>query len=235
MKLLRMLPNLLTLANLFCGMIGIWIVFRGEWRFLLLVGSLSLIFDFFDGFLAKRLDAASDIGKELDSLSDVVSFGVLPAIILKEMYIDQGGQFYVSFLFYLMALFASWRLASFNIDTRQTKNFIGIPTPAVFVFVLGLVNSFISQDSLFTYMTPATLLFFGLFFSIMMVAPVKMMAFKNITQNYLDIFYIIFFVVVIICLSVWGVSGFVPIIFAYIIISLIKFYVYKNDYEEVQS
>lgn len=235
MAALKWIPNSLTLLNLLFGIIGIWVAYNGEWKYLLLLGSLSLVFDFLDGFLAKRLHATSAIGKELDSLSDVVSFGVQPSIILQMLFLKMGGELNVSFLFFFMALFASYRLAKFNVDTNQSTNFLGIPTPAVLVFVLGLVNSYLNQDQLSQFITTNSLLIMTAVLSILMVAPVKMMAFKNLSESYKDVFFILFLVLSISSLVIWGISGFVPIIFAYIIISLIKFYVYRNNLDEIQS
>lgn len=89
----------------------------------------AVIFDFFDGFVARALKVSSPIGKELDSLADMVSFGVLPAFILYKLVQNQGGML-EAYGAVFIAVFSALRLAKFNIDTRQSDSFIGVPTPA---------------------------------------------------------------------------------------------------------
>jgi CDP-diacylglycerol--serine O-phosphatidyltransferase len=133
-RLKKHLPNAITCANLFSGCIGIVLAFKGE-----LIGAayaifLSAIFDFFDGLASRVLKSFSGIGKDLDSLADMVSFGVLPAVIMYQLLlqarqIDNISQ-YLNFIAFLISVFSALRLAKFNVDTRQAENFIGLPTPA---------------------------------------------------------------------------------------------------------
>jgi CDP-diacylglycerol---serine O-phosphatidyltransferase len=136
------IPNFLTCCNLLCGAIGIIEVFHSNlilscW--LLIVGG---IFDFFDGFAARLLKSSSPIGKELDSLADVVTFGVLPGAILYSLIQDAVPDFvslWKAYLgFGLITVFSALRLAKFNIDTRQSESFIGVPTPANGLLVASL-------------------------------------------------------------------------------------------------
>lgn len=125
-------PNWITLANLISGCLGLIYVLQFQdlkTGGLLIV--LSLIFDFFDGFSARLLKVSSEIGKQLDSLADVVSFGVLPGMILY-MLIENSAFFPAYFSYAALAIpaFSALRLAKFNIDTRQAYGFIGLPTPA---------------------------------------------------------------------------------------------------------
>ncbi|WP_143304986.1 CDP-alcohol phosphatidyltransferase family protein [Chitinophaga vietnamensis] len=158
---MRQIPNILTLCNLFCGALAIICVlhapeyradFNGTdytiispepvyWASALVV--LAAIFDFFDGLAARLLRVQSPMGKELDSLADVVTFGVVPGMILyrllRSAYFQQPDVFDVSVVNLAPALlvpcFAAYRLAKFNIDARQSENFIGVPTPAVGLLV----------------------------------------------------------------------------------------------------
>ncbi|MFN4146115.1 MAG: CDP-diacylglycerol--serine O-phosphatidyltransferase [Runella sp.] len=137
------LPNLMTCGNLLCGCLGIVFSFRGD---LLLAGGLifvAAVLDFLDGFVARLLRQASPIGKELDSLADVVTFGVLPSVIIFQL-LERTSQsielesLLVSFSAFILAIFSALRLAKFNIDTRQSDSFIGVPTPANAILVASL-------------------------------------------------------------------------------------------------
>jgi CDP-diacylglycerol--serine O-phosphatidyltransferase len=141
MNLLRHLPNGITLANLLCGCLGIVMVFKQDLETASYLILLAALFDFLDGFFAKLLHATSAIGKDLDSLADMVTFGVLPSFLLYAL-IEEGftGTDY-SFLRYAafsIALFSALRLAKFNNDPRQSDRFIGLPTPASTLFVASL-------------------------------------------------------------------------------------------------
>lgn len=123
------IPNLLTCANLFSGCIGIVYAFNGDLKMVAFFVLLSGIFDFFDGFAARLLHVKSDIGKELDSLADVISFGLLPGVILYQLLKIENADSYIPYLGFLITVFSALRLAKFNIDTRQTEDFIGLNTP----------------------------------------------------------------------------------------------------------
>jgi len=148
------IPNLITSMNALCGTAAIIsATMYSDIRLASLLIIFAMIFDFFDGMSARLLHVKSDIGKELDSLSDVISFGIAPAIlafILLKSEIDSGqysGVFYdlLGFLPLIIAPFSAYRLAKFNLDSRQTTSFIGMPTPANALFWIGLVTlSFIN-------------------------------------------------------------------------------------------
>lgn len=123
------IPNLLTCANLFSGCIGIVYAFNGDLKMVAFFVLLSGIFDFFDGFAARLLHVKSDIGKELDSLADVISFGLLPGVILYQLLKIENEDSYIPYLGFLITVFSALRLAKFNIDTRQTEDFMGLNTP----------------------------------------------------------------------------------------------------------
>jgi CDP-diacylglycerol--serine O-phosphatidyltransferase len=136
------LPNAITCANLFSGCVGIVFAFQGE----LIIASyaifLSAIFDFFDGLASRVLQSYSGIGKDLDSLADLVSFGFLPAAILYELFL-QSPQIarispYLNFIPFAIVIFSALRLAKFNVDTRQAEIFIGLPTPANAILIASL-------------------------------------------------------------------------------------------------
>lgn len=129
MKMKKHIPNLLTCANLFSGCIGIVYAFNGDLKTVAFFVLISGIFDFFDGFAARLLHVKSDIGKELDSLADVISFGFLPGVIMYQLLKIENPDSYIPYLGFLITVFSALRLAKFNIDTRQSEDFIGLNTP----------------------------------------------------------------------------------------------------------
>ena len=140
-RFIRHIPNTVTCCNLFSGCIAGVMAFHANYMMAVLFIVLAAVFDFFDGMLARLLDAKSPIGKDLDSLADDVSFGVAPSLIvfslLEEVQmsdtLDCVGE-WLPYAAFLIAVFSALRLAKFNIDTRQTTSFIGLPTPANALF-----------------------------------------------------------------------------------------------------
>ena len=115
--------------NLLCGVMGVICTLNGEIGLAFLLMLLAAVFDFCDGLAARLLHAYSPIGKELDSLADLVSFGVLPALMLYKVQ-PEGANVILRFLPLFVAIMSALRLAKFNVDERQTLDFIGLPTPA---------------------------------------------------------------------------------------------------------
>lgn len=137
----RQIPNLITLGNLLCGVIAIAAALRGDLTGASLMICLGIFLDFFDGLAARLLNVASPLGKELDSLSDVVTSGVAPGFILWNILSNGVGEKWPEFLPYtalLIPLFAAYRLAKFNIDSRQSHSFLGLPTPANALIWVGV-------------------------------------------------------------------------------------------------
>jgi len=133
------IPNALTCANLLSGCIGIVFAFNDRLDVAAYAVLISGIFDFFDGNLARLLNVKSPIGKELDSLADMVSFGFLPGVVMYKLLEQSNGTFeYLPFFGFLITIFSGLRLAKFNIDTRQTEDFIGLNTPMNTLFIVSL-------------------------------------------------------------------------------------------------
>lgn len=146
------IPNLLTGMNVISGTLALFMAMYGylEWAAIFIL--IGMVFDFFDGMVARLLHVKSEMGKELDSLADIVSFGVAPAVLahllMKEIVMGESGgniadlsvvgQILV-FVPLLIPFFSAFRLAKFNLDTRQTTSFIGMPVPAHAFFWVGLV------------------------------------------------------------------------------------------------
>lgn len=140
------IPNLFTLINLSFGWIGIVLAFNEQLAWAGIMVFVASVFDFFDGFAARALNAQSALGKELDSLADMVAFGILPGVILYQYLNGLQGIYFTDFFdrplgphlisisAVILSACAGYRLAKFNIDTRQSENFIGLPTPAMAMF-----------------------------------------------------------------------------------------------------
>lgn len=140
MKLLKHIPNIITLGNLLCGSLAVMFTFDGNPLGAVFLMGLAAVLDFFDGFAARLFKVSGELGKQLDSLADMVSFGVLPGFLF--LHISQqvlGKESLWPYLSLLIIVFSALRLGKFNIDTRQTDYFIGVPTPANAMFIGSLV------------------------------------------------------------------------------------------------
>jgi CDP-diacylglycerol---serine O-phosphatidyltransferase len=230
----RNLPNMLTLINLLCGCIGLVEVLQNNFitgACLFMV--VALVADFFDGFLARALGVSSPIGKELDSLADMVTFGVLPAAMmvwvlknhtqLPDPYHNIG---------FLIALFSAWRLAKFNIDTRQSDSFIGVPTPANAMFVAAMALNIESGSADWLSMA------FGnswvavgmlLLLCYLMVAELPLMAFKFKTFGWVANKLKYTFLVLAVLALLWFKTLALPwVIIAYVLLSVLQ-NIFKKD------
>lgn len=153
MNLTKHIPNLLTLGNLFCGTSAAIFAVKGDFFAAAFLVVLGIVFDFLDGFVARLLKVQGELGKQLDSLADMVTSGVVPGIVMLQMLVnaidkDAVGYFGVDaygksgsnlpYIGLLLTLAACYRLAKFNLDERQTDSFIGVPTPAMSLFVISL-------------------------------------------------------------------------------------------------
>ena len=140
------IPNAITSMNLLCGVLGVIAALEGrfDWAFYLMLA--GAVFDFCDGLAARALKVVSPTGKELDSLSDVVTFGVLPSVMLYElMRVCTFSNSIWCYVPLLIAVFSALRLAKFNLDERQHSNFLGLPTPAS-AMICGSLCYFIAHD-----------------------------------------------------------------------------------------
>lgn len=234
----RNFPNTLTCCNLICGCIATGCAFYGNYQWAVMMIVFGAVFDFFDGMVARLLGVSSAIGKELDSLADVVTFGVAPSSILFFLFhevhypemlasIDSSlSAFHFSlkkilpYTAFLMAAFSALRLAKFNIDERQHQQFIGLPTPANALFwgslVLGEHAFLVSLKFNIVF-----LFLFMLLFCMLLVCDVPMLAlkfkdlsWKNNKQRYI-------FLLGCLPLLLLGTSSLAAIIIWYIALSVI--------------
>lgn len=127
----KYIPDFITSLNLVCGLAGLVFAFKGRSDIAFPLMIAASVFDFCDGLAARALDQYSDLGKELDSLCDLVSFGVLPSVMMySTMKACMFGESWICWIPLVMAVFAAIRLAKFNVDPRQLSGFLGLPTPA---------------------------------------------------------------------------------------------------------
>ncbi|WP_090606973.1 CDP-diacylglycerol--serine O-phosphatidyltransferase [Parapedobacter koreensis] len=133
------LPNFITCLNLFSGCVGVSYALDGQPEVAAYCVILSGIFDFFDGLVARALHVKSPMGKELDSLADVVSFGLIPGSVLYHMlHVALPASGYFPYLGFIVTIFSALRLAKFNIDERQSTDFVGLNTPMNAFYVISL-------------------------------------------------------------------------------------------------
>ncbi|WP_373515339.1 CDP-diacylglycerol--serine O-phosphatidyltransferase [Persicitalea sp.] len=178
----RHIPNALTCANLLCGCVGIVEVFHNNMLLSCALIGLAAVFDFFDGFAARLLKVSSPIGKELDSLADMTTFGVLPAMIIYQLLLRSVPgleDLWIPNLAFLIAVCSALRLAKFNIDPRQSDSFIGVPTPANALLVASLpfiLRNYPEWESVIVNTT--NLLIFTAVMSFLLVAELPLFALK---------------------------------------------------------
>ena len=141
MKLFRHIPNTITSMNLLCGAMGVIFTFQGALDIAFYLMLAAAVCDFCDGLAARLLKAYSDMGKELDSLADMVSFGLLPSLMLHRRLIEGGMTGFWSYLPLIICIFSALRLAKFNVDNRQGENFLGLATPACALWCGSLIYS----------------------------------------------------------------------------------------------
>lgn len=125
--------------NLLCGTMGVVFTLQGELSIAFYLMLAAAFFDFMDGFAARLLNAYSDMGKELDSLADLISFGMLPALMFHRRLIEGGVTGFYAYIPLIICIFSALRLAKFNVDTRQSENFLGLPTPACAIWCGSLI------------------------------------------------------------------------------------------------
>ncbi|MDR1226595.1 MAG: CDP-diacylglycerol--serine O-phosphatidyltransferase [Prevotellaceae bacterium] len=225
------IPNFITCLNLLSGCVGIVLAFGGNNVAAMICLLLAAVFDFFDGFVARLLKSRSPVGVELDSLADMVSFGLLPAAMLfrfisgSVLFLEAPAavRYIVSYMPFVLTIFSALRLAKFNVDDRQTTSFIGLPTPANALFFSSLSLGLGSVNDL--WLTLALIVVF----SYLMVSEIPMFSLKikNFSvKKYAFQLALATLSGVAIAQSFFGgipvLSAFAPIILLYILLSVAK-------------
>jgi CDP-diacylglycerol---serine O-phosphatidyltransferase len=246
MNLKNHIPNFLTCCNLLCGCLGIFVLGLHADNSLYFAAYLILIacvFDFLDGFVARLLNATSPIGRELDSLADIVTFGVLPSFIILDMlthtldHEEESIMIFLPVVSFLIAIFSALRLAKFNVDTRQSDSFIGVPTPANAILIASLpliVHHTENELILDIIINHSFLIGLIVIMSILLVAPLQMFAlkFRDFAWGNNKIRYV-FLILSIPLLAILNFLAIPIIIFLYIVLSLVEnIFIKKSSVKE---
>ncbi len=139
MRITKHIPNTITSMNLLCGVLGVIFTFKGALDLAFYMMLTAAVCDFLDGFAARLLKAYSPMGKELDSLADLISFGLLPSVMFYRRMIEGGATGFCAYIPLIICVFSALRLAKFNVDDRQSENFLGLPTPACALWCGSLI------------------------------------------------------------------------------------------------
>ena len=181
--------------------------------------ALAAVFDFFDGFTARLLHAVSPLGKELDSLSDAVSFGLAPGMVLYNMLVQYAPESGVAYIAMLIPVFGALRLAKFNVSTDQSTTFTGLPIPANAIFWIGFTNFYAEHHA-----DVPVLVVVGLVvaLSLLMVCNLRMFSLKlhslSVKENYKQYLLVLAFVI---CVGFCGVTGLAWAMLFYIVLSAV--------------
>lgn len=225
-------PNIITLLNLFSGCIALVFAFHRNFEMAFAFVSLGIFFDFFDGFFARLFHVSSPLGLQLDSLADMVTSGVVPGLVMYQMmltlettYQDSYSQLF-PYLGFLITLGSCYRLANFNIDTRQTDSFIGLPTPANALFILSLPLVLKNTDSLLVIellTNQWVLLLFTLGSVYILNAEIPLFSLKikkfNFTDNKLQFFFLLLSFLMVVFFQL---SAIPLVILLYVLLSIVN-------------
>lgn len=224
------LANIFTLGNLFSGSIGVIQLLDGNYGTAAVCIIISLILDFFDGFIARLTKTASNLGGQLDSLADMVSFGLLPGVVVYKALEPFGYDFMgimlpfeIKYLAFFITVFSCLRLAIFNIDDEQKYYFKGLNTPSNTVLILGLYYAHMENASFsFLFENPMLLLLLTALSSWLLVSPLKMIAMKFKSMKPADNYpKIALLVGGILLLVIFGTVGIPLAVVYYMVISVI--------------
>ncbi|MGI4750925.1 MAG: CDP-diacylglycerol--serine O-phosphatidyltransferase [Janthinobacterium lividum] len=230
------IPNAITCTHLFSGCIGIVFAFHEKLDYAAYAVFIAAFFDFLDGMAARLLKVHSEIGKQLDSLADMVSFGVLPSVIIYHLFHlseTESAKSYWFFSAFFIAVFSTLRLAKFNVDTRQTNSFIGLPTPAS-----AMLSASFPLILLFQPNTVFTGIILNQWFLItyiivncwLLVAELPLMSLKFKNLNFAENSYrYILLIFGVFCLLIFKFAAIPIIILFYIILSIIQIRTTQNE------
>lgn len=222
----RIIPNSVTCLNLLCGCLAITCAFSPfdticgvygyQAAFILILG--GAVADFFDGFTARLLNVHSPIGGDLDSLSDLVTFGVAPAMLLFNLFEASPAPLWMRWVTMLIPVCGALRLARFNVDASQTTVFRGLPIPSCALFCIGLADIMVSPSGFNPYAAVGCVAFIAL----LMVAPLSMMSlkFKSYAPKGSNLMRYLLLLAAVVCLCLWHWTGLLIVICLYILLSL---------------
>ena len=240
MQIKKHIPNTITLFNLASGLLAIIAIFKGYYDEAFLFVCLGIFFDFWDGFFARKFKVSGELGLQLDSLADVVTSGVVPGLmifkLLQDIQEDDTSIYYltedfyymgfVPYLGFIITLASAYRLAKFNIDTRQTDSFIGLPTPANALFIMSI--PMIQFDGTHEWLVnalfnPFVLLIISLVSAYMLNAEIPLFSLKikdfSWDKNKLQVFFLTIAATLLLFL---GFTALPIIILLYVVLSIVN-------------
>ena len=256
------LPNLFTAANLLSGCIAIILAFSGRIDIAPFAIFAGAVFDFFDGFIARKMNIQGEMGKQMDSLADMVTFGLAPGIIMFLILISVGSDpigstslyiwvedifsgvsnNYYPFVALVIPFFSLFRLAKFNLDTRQTESFIGLPTPANTLFFMAYPLVALYADVNISEVTGFTAMMFNpivisvtiIVMSLLLVSEIPLFSLKfksfGIKGNEIRYTFLLISLIFIIVFKAWSLA---LIVFLYLVLSILENYVLKTKEHEI--
>lgn len=244
MKIIKFIPNLLTLLNLLSGCLAVVFAINNQIEYTVCLVMLGIFFDFFDGFAARLLNVQSELGKQLDSLADMVTSGVVPGIVMVQMllkssnlepitYITSFNNFsLIAIIGFAITLASCYRLANFNIDENQKENFVGLPTPANTLFILSLPLMHVYPEYHYiSYIVDNTyvLILLTVLSCYMLNAKIELFAlkFKNFSFTDNKVKYI-FLSISLICIVAIKLAAIPSIILVYLLLSMVTKKKLKN-------
>ena len=221
-------PNAVTCCNLLSGALACVAAFHAfepwwwglqGYQVAFVLIALAAVFDFFDGFTARLLHAVSPLGKELDSLSDAVSFGLAPGMVLYNMLVQYEPESGVAYIAMLIPVFGALRLAKFNVSTDQSTTFTGLPIPANAIFWIGFTNFYAEHHADVPVLVVAVLV---VAFSLLMVCNLRKFSLKlhslSVKENYKQYLLVLAFVI---CVGFCSVTGLAWAMLFYIVLSAV--------------
>ena len=230
-------PNLITLFNLICGIIAIYFAFQHKIEIALFIMFAGAFFDFIDGFTARLLKVSGELGKQLDSLADMVTFGLLPGIMIfsiqQNLLLEQAGSYQhfsiIQWIYLispvLIPAFSALRLAKFNIDTRQSHSFIGLPTPANALFFASISWSVSYDNNILSslFANPLVIAILSVIFSLLLISEIPMFSLKFSSlkgkENVIRYFFLVCSLFLILTLRISGITA---VVLFYIVLSILS-------------
>lgn len=224
----RNIPNFITLGNLFCGLVAIVLCSQSNLLFSGFFIFIGATLDFFDGLIARLLKVNSEIGKHLDSMADMTTFGIAPGFIMFQL-ISSNYDYdnsYMPYLGFIITLFSAIRLARFNIDKQQTSSFIGLPTPAAAIFIAALaINQYDIINIQFIY-SVKFLIITSITLSILLISKISLFSLKiKKRENWKskeNIIRIVFLISCVILLFIFEFISMPFIVILYIFLSILN-------------
>jgi CDP-diacylglycerol--serine O-phosphatidyltransferase len=235
MNIKKHIPNTITCGNLLCGCLALVQTFEGHLIWASYLIGIAAVLDFFDGFAARMLNVSSPIGKDLDSLADMVTFGVVPGAMVFVFFRISIENYYEldlstnwAYVAFLIPIFSAVRLAKFNHDTRQSDSFIGLPTPANAILIGSVPIISVYDDFNYVY-HPYLLMALTCMLSFMLIAELPLFAlkFKHFKWKENEIRFV-FLVLSLALLVIFQFIGIPLVIILYILLSLLNNLFFKK-------